>query len=259
MDPLLDFTDQTVLITGAASGFGRLLAGEFARRGARLVLGDINLDALQTSVAELTAAGGKAVAQRCDVSREADCMALTATAVAQFGRLDIAINNAGIVQPFTPLEQTTEAMFDLQINVNTKGVLFGMKAQITQMRQQGQGVILNVSSMAGLGGAPKIGAYGAAKHAVIGLTKTAAAENARRNIRVNAICPFYSLTPMVTGSVLVGDGAVDEMTDFLSQGSPMKRLGEPAEIVAAMLLICSPANSYMTGQCIAVDGGLSAL
>lgn len=259
MDPLLDFTNKTVLITGAASGFGRLLAREFASRGAHLVLGDINLEPLQEIAAELTATGTRAVAQRCDVSRETDCIALTAAAVEHFGSLDIAINNAGIVQPFTPLEQTTEAMLDLQINVNTKGVLFGMKAQITRMRQQGQGVILNVSSMAGLGGAPKIGAYGAAKHAVIGLTKTAAAENARRNIRVNAICPFYSLTPMVTDSVLVGAGSVADTTDFLSQGSPMKRLGEPAEIVAAMLLICSPANSYMTGQTIAVDGGLSAL
>lgn len=259
MDPLLDFTHKSVLITGAASGFGRLLASAFASRGANLILGDINLDALQTLQDELLTSAGEVVIQRCDVSVEADCLALATTATERFGKLDIAINNAGIVQAFTPLEQTSEAVLDQQINVNVKGVLFGMKAQITQMRKQSEGVILNVSSMAGLGGAPKIGAYGAAKHAVIGLTKTAAAENARRNIRVNAICPFYSLTPMVTRGPLTEGQDLDDMTGFLSQGSPMKRLGKPEEIVAAMLLICSPANSYMTGQAIAIDGGLSAL
>jgi len=120
------------------------------------------------------------------------------------------------------------------------------------MLGQRSGVILNVASMAGLGGAPKLAAYAAAKHAVVGLTKTAAIEYARRGIRVNAVCPFYSTTPMVTDSDIV------DKQDFLLQGSPMKRLGRPDEVVATMLMLCAKENSYLTGQTVAVDGGISA-
>ena len=128
-----------------------------------------------------------------------------------------------------------------------------MKYQIAQMlKQEGGGRILNVSSMAGVGAAPRIGAYSAAKHAVVGITKTAAVEYAKKNILVNVVCPFFTLTPLFTDSELV------ESTDFLAQGSPMKRLGRPEEITNVMLMLCSPGNSYMTGQTIAVDGGVSA-
>ncbi|OXH94120.1 hypothetical protein CA830_03555 [Burkholderia multivorans] len=133
-----------------------------------------------------------------------------------------------------------------------QGVFFGMKHQIRQMLAQREGVILNVASMAGLGGAPKLAAYAASKHAVIGLTKTAAIEYARHGIRVNAICPFYSTTPMVT------DSDIGDRQDFLAQGSPMKRLGRPEEIVATMLSLCAKENTYLTGQAVAVDGGVSA-
>jgi NAD(P)-dependent dehydrogenase (short-subunit alcohol dehydrogenase family) len=259
MDPLLDYTDKVVLITGAASGFGKLLSQEFAQRGAKLVLGDINEAGLQDVVANLEQQNFAVSSQHCDVSKEADCQAMVETAKANYGRLDIAINNAGIAQEFMPIEQTTEELYEKQINVNTKSVLFGMKYQIPLMKEQGEGIILNVSSMAGLGGAPKIGAYSAAKHAVVGLTKTAAVECGRKNVRVNAVCPFFSLTPMVTDSELTQHAPVDDVTQFLSQGAPMKRLGEPQEIVNVMLLLCSPANTYMTGQTIAIDGGVSAL
>ena len=196
MDPILDFTGKTALITGAASGFGKLLAEELGKRGAALVLGDINMDALNAQAEGLAEQGVKVAALRCDVSREADCKAMVETALAQFGHLDMAVNNAGIAHGFIPFDQLTEEVLDQQVGVNVKGVMYGMKHQIAAMKENG-GSIVNVSSMAGLGGAPKIGAYSAAKHAVIGLTRTAAVEFAKRNIRVNAVCPFYTHTPMV--------------------------------------------------------------
>ncbi|NIB44926.1 SDR family oxidoreductase [Pseudomaricurvus alkylphenolicus] len=256
MDPLLDFTGKVILITGAASGFGQLLATEFSKRGAKLVIGDINEAGVQQVASTLD---NDATAMHCDVSREDHCKAMVEAAIELYGRLDIAINNAGISHAFTPVHQITEELLDQQMDVNLKGVLFGMKHQIEAMKaQDGGGLILNVSSMAGLGGAPKIGAYAAAKHAVVGVTKTAAAEYGSKNIRVNAICPFYSLTPMVTDSEMSGDNP-EQFAQFLAQGSPMKRLGQPEEITNVMLLLCSPGNTYMNGQTIAIDGGVSAL
>jgi NAD(P)-dependent dehydrogenase (short-subunit alcohol dehydrogenase family) len=246
------YAGQVVMITGAASGFGALLAHELAAMGARLALGDLDADGLERVAAPLRAAGANLIAQRCDVSVEADVAALVAAAVAQFGRLDIGINNAGIAPSMKALIDTDEADLDLSFAVNAKGVFFGMKHQIRRMLAQGGGVILNVASMAGLGGAPKLAAYAAAKHAVVGLTKTAAVEYARRGIRVNAVCPFYSTTPMVT------DSDIGNKQDFLAQGSPMKRLGTPEEVVATMLMLCAKENSYLTGQAVAVDGGVSA-
>jgi NAD(P)-dependent dehydrogenase (short-subunit alcohol dehydrogenase family) len=247
------YAGQVVMITGAASGFGALLARELAAMGAKLALGDLNAEGLERVAAPLREAGAGVVAQRCDVSVEADVASLVAAAVAQFGRLDVGINNAGIAPPMKALVDTEEADLDLNFAVNAKGVFFGLKHQIRQMLAQGDGgVILNVASMAGLGGAPKLAAYAAAKHAVVGLTKTAAVEYARRGIRVNAVCPFYSLTPMVT------EGDIGGKQDFLAQGSPMKRLGTPDEVVAAMLMLCAKENSYLTGQAVAVDGGVSA-
>ena len=255
MDPILDFTGKSVIITGAASGFGKLLAEELGKRGASLVLGDINTDALDAVADTLAGQGVKVAAVKCDVASEADCKAMVDTALAQFGHLDMAVNNAGIAHAFIPFDQLTDEVLDHQININVKGVMYGMKHQIAAMKESG-GAIVNVSSMAGLGGAPKIGAYSAAKHAVIGMTKTAAVEYARRNIRVNAVCPFYSHTPMVDeGELSENKETVHAM---LASGSPMKRLGQPEEIVTVMLMLLSPANSYMTGQSLAVDGGVSA-
>lgn len=245
-----DFNDKTILVTGAASGFGKILAQKLSAAGAKLVLGDRNSDGLETVKASLP---GRVVAQSCDVTKEAEVASLVEAAVQHFGSLDIAINNAGAGNPPKPLIETTEEEMDFNFAVNAKGVFFGMKYQIKAMLPQGHGTILNVASMAGLGGAPKLTAYSAAKHAAVGLTKTAAVEYAKHNIRVNAVCPFYSPTPLVT------DTPIAEMQDFLAKGSPMKRLGQPEEMVQAMLMIIDPANSYLTGQAIAVDGGVSAL
>ncbi len=246
------FRDRVVLVTGAASGFGRLLAGTLAGAGARLVLGDIDRAGLDEVQRGLAAQGGEVAVRSCDVTRESDVQALVAAAVESFGRLDIAVNNAGATGEMKALVDTDEADLDACYAVNAKGVFFGLKHQIRQMLVQGEGIILNVASVAGIGAAPKLTAYAAAKHAVVGMTRTAAVEYARRNIRVNAICPFYSPTPLVTES------GINDRLEFLAQGSPMKRLGAPEEMVQAMLMLIAPENSYMTGQAIAVDGGLSA-
>lgn len=256
-DPILDFSGQVALITGAASGFGRLLARELGDRGAKLVLGDINETDLAKLSDELGGDGVEVRAQRCDVSSERDCADLVELAQSAFGGLNLAVNNAGIAPPMMSIEETDEAEMDRQFNVNLKGVMFGLKHQLPLMKQRSGGVILNVSSMAGLGGAPKIASYAAAKHAVVGVTKTAAIENAKHGVRVNAICPFFSLTPMVTNVENPGVSSED-MQAFLAAGCPMKRLGEPEEVVSAMLMLLSPKMTYVTGQALAVDGGVSA-
>ena len=255
MNKLLDFTGKTVLITGAASGFGALLARTMYQNGVNLVLGDCNFDAVQQLATNLDSGGKRIVIVSADVAKEADCQSLVDAAVLAYGRLDIAVNNAGVAQPMTSFHEQDEAEFDRQFAINTKGVFFGMKHQIIQMLNQDAGTILNVSSMAGLGAAPKLAAYSAAKHAVIGLTKTAAVEYARRNIRINAICPFFSPTPLMSNSAGMDS---PEKQAFLAKGSPMKRLAEPQEVVNAMMLACAPSNTYMTGQTIAIDGGISA-
>jgi len=246
---LREYNDKVVLITGAASGFGKLLAEKLSAAGAKLVLGDINEDGMNAVAAQLH---GDIVTQVCDVSQEAHAARLVAAGIASFSRLDIAINNAGITTAMKPLTETTEAEMDMNFAVNTKGVFFGMKHQIPEMLKTGGGCVLNVASMAGISAAPKLAAYAAAKHAVVGLTKTAAVEYARKNIRINAVCPFYCPTPMVT------DSDIGDMQEFMAQGTPMKRLGSPEEVVTAMLSICLPSNSYMNGLAIAVDGGVSA-
>jgi len=252
MDPLLDFTGKVAVITGAAQGFGQLLAQELAKRGAKLVISDINEAGVRKVADDIASRGAEVIAMKCDVSKDASCKAMVETAIEHFGRVDIGVNNAGVAHEFMPLHQIDEAIMDSQFAINVKGVQFGMRYQIQQMLKQGEGAILNVSSMAGLVGAARGSAYSMAKHAVIGLTKTGAVEYGRNNIRINAICPFFTLTPMVTNF------ADAEKQQKMAVGTPMNRLGEPKEIVAVMLMMLSPANTYMTGQCIAVDGGVSA-
>ena len=244
-----EFQDQIIYITGAASGFGKLLAERMASEGAKLFLTDINSDQLSATAKGI---GAQAKWQQSDVADKQNNQAAVKACVEQWGGLDMAVNNAGIVTPMRNFIDIEEEEYDLLNNVNAKGVFFGMQAQIKQMLSQKKpATILNVSSMAGLGGSPKIAAYGASKHAVVGLTKTAAVEYAKANIRVNAICPFFTPTPLID--------QVDEQTkQFLASGAPMKRMAKPEEIVVVMESLLRPSNSYMTGQCIAVDGGVSA-
>ncbi|WP_317931081.1 SDR family oxidoreductase [Halioxenophilus sp. WMMB6] len=247
------FNDRVVLITGAASGFGKLLAESLADMGAKLALADLNEAGVAAVADQLVSSKQcEVIYQACDVSKEVQVEAFVSAAVSQFGRLDIAVNNAGISGDMKSLIDVTEADMDLNFAVNAKGVLFGMKYQIRQMLQQEGGVILNVASMAGINGAPRLAPYCAAKHAVVGLTKTAAVEYGRNNIRCNAVCPYFSHTPMIA------DSPIMQREELFAQASPMKRLGEAHEIVQAMLMLMAPENSYLNGQAIAVDGGKSS-
>lgn len=243
------FENQVVLITGAASGFGKILAEKLHAQGAKLVIGDINVDGLN-AVAD--ALGDPCVALKCDVTLEADVKALSDAAIERFGRLDIAVNNAGSSSHMKSLLEVTEAELDFNFNVNAKSVFFGIKHQVPHMIKQGGGCILNVASMAGIKGAAYLTGYVAAKHAVVGITRTAALEFAAHNIRINAVCPFFSPTPLVT------NGIAPEYLERAVKGNPMKRLGSPDEMVNAMLSIMAPDNSYLNGQAIAVDGGITS-
>lgn len=260
MDALLDFSNKSVLITGAASGFGRLLAYALAQRGAGLILADYNAAGLTETVATVKDLGAKVVSVVGDVSSEAHAKELVDLALSTFGQLDIAVNNAGIgTKALGPVIDLDEATINQQLDVNVKGVAWGMKYQIKAMLPKGNGAVLNVSSMAGLGGAPGISSYCAAKHAVIGLTKTAAVEFGQYNIRTNAICPFFAHTPLVDDSGLAQGGSKAETSKQLGRNCPMKRIAQPEEIVNVMLMMISPANTYMNGVALPVDGGVAAI
>lgn len=253
------FSGKIVLITGAASGFGRLAAKRFAEEGAHLVLGDIDAEGLKRTATEAKRRGTKILTRRCDVSRLDHVEALVALGVEKLGRLDVALNNAGIVHPQMKVAETDPAVMRRMFEVNVMGVFHGMKAEIPVMEAQGGGVILNTASAAGLLGAPLLGAYAAAKHAVVGLTRTAAAETARKGLRINAICPAFAETPMLTGSIDQMRGGKEEAVNRLVMGVPMRRPGTADEIVEAMLFLCAPENSFMTGVALPVDGGLTSV
>lgn len=256
MDPLLDFTDQAVILTGAASGFGALLANMLDARGAKLVLGDLNQAGLEKTVAGLK---NPSVMLCGDVSEESYAKALVEACIENYGKLDIAVNNAGIAPPaLKSLAELDIDVLDQQFSVNARGVALGMKYQLAAMAPNKNGNILNVSSIAGVSGAPLIGAYAAAKHAVVGLSKTAAVEFGKRNIRVNAICPFFAATPMVDNPLLNPTNNLEDVNKQLAGGCPMKRIGTVEEMVNVMLMMISPANTYMSGQAIMVDGATSA-
>ena len=250
---------MSVLITGAARGFGRRAAERFAEEGARLALSDIDETALAEAGRALRAGGAKAVVFAGDIAQEKTSQALVALARKAFGRLDIAVNNAGIGQPFEKLVNTpTETMRRL-LDINVMGVFFGMKHQLAAMEPQGAGVILNVASVAGLVGAPLLAAYAASKHAVVGMTKSAAGEAARQGIRINALCPAFAKTDMVLGMSDAMQGGAAAAEARIVSNMPMRRFGEVDEVVEAMLFLCDAKNSFMTGHAMAVDGGLSAV
>jgi NAD(P)-dependent dehydrogenase (short-subunit alcohol dehydrogenase family) len=253
------YEGAAVLITGAASGFGRLAAERFAAEGARLALGDVSERGLTETADLVRGLGGEVVARVTDVAKPEDAEALVQASVAAYGRLDVALNNAGIGHgsaklPDIPLDEMRRV-----IEVDLVGVFLAMKYQLPVMERQGGGVILNVASAAGVTGAPLMSAYAAAKHGVVGLTKSAAGEYARKGVRINAICPSFAGTPMVTGMLAHMHGSAEEASKRLLTSVPMRRIAEPEEIVQAMLWICSPQNSFMTGHSLVLDGGLTAL
>ncbi|PTW59410.1 NAD(P)-dependent dehydrogenase (short-subunit alcohol dehydrogenase family) [Breoghania corrubedonensis] len=250
---------KVVLLSGAAGGIGRAAALKFASTGAALALTDIPQDGLRETARLAGEAGAQVWAHTCDISLEDDVTGLIEGAVTRFGRLDIAVNNAGIAHEPARIADLDLATFQRMLAVNLTGTFLCLRAQTAIMREQGHGSILNVASLAGLVGAPLLGAYAAAKHGVVGLTKTAAAECARSRVRVNALCPSFADTAMV-GAIASGmRGSADEAVSRLLAGIPMGRLASPQEIAEAIVWITGDANSFMTGQAVALDGGASAV
>ena len=255
------FDGKVVMISGAASGFGRLAAERFAQEGARLSLSDIDTDGLAETKAMLGDA--EVLIVRADVSQEADQKAHADQTAERFGTIDIALNNAGAGGPMATVADTTAEEFDRLMAINARGVFLGMKYQLPHMLKAGKGAILNTSSAAGLVGAGMLSAYAASKHAVTGLTRAAADEYARFGIRINAICPSFAITPLfddIADQVAQGHGVSreDAYKRFTAR-IPMRRVAEPEEIVQAMLWIVDDQNSFMTGQAVSIDGGLTAV
>jgi NAD(P)-dependent dehydrogenase (short-subunit alcohol dehydrogenase family) len=244
VNPRYDFTGQVALVTGAGSGMGLATAQAFAEAGAAVVLADINGDNLHAATDDLAAAGHQVLAVTCEVASEDDVVAMIDTTVATFGRLDMAFNNAGIIQaPPSDIADQSADIFDRVNAINLRGVWACMKHELRYMRDQGSGAIVNNSSLAGLVGLPGRAAYHASKHGVIGLTRSAALEYAPRGIRVNAICPGTIETPMVTD--MIANGELDVPDSIANQ--PIGRLGRADEIAAAVLWLSSPAASLVVG------------
>ena len=248
-----NFSNKTVSITGAGSGFGRLAARKFADAGAKLVLSDINPEALRDIAKELGT--DTALAVPCDISDAAQVAAMFEQAQEAFGGVDIAVNNAGIIHDLVRTAEISEEVFDRNIAVNLKGAFLCMRHELQQMTKKGAGKIINMASASGLIGSPFLSVYAAAKHGVIGLTRSAAVEYGRKGIQINALCPAFSSTPMLD-SVVETRG--EKVLDGIVGAIPMQRLAEPEEIVNAILWLSSDENSFMNGAAVSVDGGLVA-
>ncbi len=257
------FEKQVVMITGAAIGFGAETAERFADQGAKLVVSDVNKAGLTALADKLRNRGVSVFAQVMDVSVEAQFKRHVEEALAEHGQLNIAVNNAGIGHTEQPITNITVADFDKLMAVNVRGVFLGMKHQLPAMISRRSGVVLNVASAAGLVGASQMAAYAASKHAVIGLTRSAADEVARFNIRVNAICPSFADTPLFRQLADdVGDKhglGRDQANALITGRIPMRRIARSSEVVQAILWACDPENTFMTGQALPIDGGLTAV
>jgi NAD(P)-dependent dehydrogenase (short-subunit alcohol dehydrogenase family) len=242
------------IVTGGTSGIGRDTAVLFARVGAKIIIaGRRELEGEET-VKLVRAAGSDGLFVKTDVSNSFEVEALIQKAVERFGRLDFAFNNAGIEGVFAPIVRQSEEDWDHTININLKGVWLCLKYEIQQMlKQGGGGTIVNMASITGLVGAAGAGAYSASKHGVIGLTKTAALENAKNGIRINAVCPGFTETPMA-GRIF----RVPAVRKFLLSCHPIGRFGRPTEIAEAVVWMCSDRSSFMTGQSMVLDGGFLA-
>jgi NAD(P)-dependent dehydrogenase (short-subunit alcohol dehydrogenase family) len=246
-----DFEGKVVLVTGGASGLGQAAVGLLAEAGARLVVADLDPDRGTQVVEEAQAAGGEATFCRTDVTQEADVAAAVATALDHWGRLDGALNNAGTTGPSHMTVDYPLEDWNRVLALNLTGVFLGLKYEIPPMVAQGSGAIVNTSSGAGLVGFAGLPAYVASKHGVVGLTRAAALEYIRAGVRVNAVCPGSTRTPMLEG-FMGGDPTVERM---MEHSAPIGRLARPVEIAHAMVWLLSDAASFVVGHAFAVDGG----
>ena len=246
---------KVALITGASSGIGRATALAFCREGAKVAIADVSVEGGEETASLVKKAGGEAFFMKTDVSKAAEVEALVAKIEQTYGRLDCAFNNAGIEGAAGNTQNYPEDEFDRTISINLKGVWLCMKYEIPAMLKAGGGAIVNTASTAGLVGYRGGSAYVASKHGVVGLTKTAALEYARQNIRVNAVCPGAIDTPMM--GRLTGHRA--ERAAKMAASEPVGRMGQPSEIGEVVLWLCSPAASFVTGLAMAADGGITAM
>jgi NAD(P)-dependent dehydrogenase (short-subunit alcohol dehydrogenase family) len=253
MDNPLDFSGKVALITGAAAGMGLATAQAFAEAGAAVVLADFKEEAVKVAAQKLVATGHKALPVRCDVSDDAQVAAMVDRTVAEFGRLDAAFNNAGVMARIAPTADSSREDWDRVIGINLRGVWSCMKHELRQMERQGTGAIVNNASVGALTGNPGIASYIASKHGVVGLTRTAALEYVKRGIRVNAVNPGLIDTRIARDVVNRDEQAYAERANHV----PIGRAGRPEEIASTVPWLCSPGASYVVGHALTVDGGMT--
>jgi NAD(P)-dependent dehydrogenase (short-subunit alcohol dehydrogenase family) len=251
----LDFTDKVALVTGASSGMGLATARAFAEAGAAVVLADIREDVVSAEAEKLAKVGTKAIAVGCDVSDDGQVAVMVDRAVAEFGRLDAAFNNAGVMAHIAPIGNSTREEWDRVIGINLRGVWSCMKYELRQMERQGSGAIVNNASVGALTGNPGIASYIASKHGVVGLTRTAALEYIKHGIRVNAVNPGL-IDTQVARDVVSGS---EEAYSDIARNVPIGRAGRPEEIASVVLWLCSPGASYVVGHALTVDGGMTVV
>ena len=247
---------KVALVTGAGAGMGRAIALQYAREGAKVLVAERNSSAGEETARLIRDAGGESLFVQADISRAADVDKMMKACLDAFGKLDYACNNAGVEGTLMPLAECSEENWDTVVGVCLKGTWLCMKAELQQMIKGGGGSIVNLSSVAGLGGFPGLAPYSAAKHGVLGLTKTVAKELAPYNVNVNAICPGLIDTDMANRFT---GGPKADLEQFILSLKPMKRRGTPAEVAEAAIWLSSDAASFVTGHAMVVDGGMRTL